>query len=178
MKNLPIPLPKVVGWEVDFLFWLLLIVIGILLTIALFLLVRFIQKNDEHHEKMEKAVSGQAERIGKHTTRMGELATQMEHHANRMKCANLKFQEKVNDELLQINKTTSHIKIDLSECTNQVGSIKKEIRRISDTVKAHNKSLSLSVQAMGKQREEMVEIQSSVRKLHTNFALVGGENIS
>lgn len=167
------PIPKEATWEVTFLLWLMVSVVGIVSGIAIFFILRYIKKNDDHHEAMEKAIKDQSTKMSNHIGKMKEVADQMGKSSVEMERSNAQFQQKVNSELLAINRTTSQIKVDLSECNNQIASIKTKTDGIVKTVDAHHKSLSLSAKAMRRQSEQIDGIKTTVKKMNNNLVLVG-----
>lgn len=167
------PIPDGLSWEVHFLFWIGMLVIGTMATITVWFIKRYIDKNDSHHKSVEETLKKQSTETKDLTTRIEREATKIDQAAALMAKTQADFQTTVSRELIEIHKGTVQIKNDLNEGKLQVASVKKDLESMAKTIEAHQNSLSLGAKAMVKQREEVLAIKTTVNKLTEDLTLYG-----
>lgn len=174
-----VPIPNGVGWEVKFLFYVLAGAITVGGGLVAFFIARYIKSNDEHHGKIEGVLNNHDKKFQAQDIRSRELnlqmsntATKMDQAATKLEASNFKFQQGIIRDLHDMNKATTKIKGDLTECNVQVGSIGTKITDIAKTVDAHHKSLSLGAKALANQKNKVQNIESEVVKLKKDFVMI------
>lgn len=172
-----LPMPNGLDFSTQVLLWAALLLVGLLGSLCVFWIKRYIDKNDKHHEEVNGTISGLKKHMGDLTQRISDEATRIGHTALSISKANVDFQQSVNKELLEIHKATNGIKTDLTESRTQVSLIKKELDGLVSTVDAHQKSLSMGAQVMAKHREEMSEIKTTIKELSDGRLLVGEKKV-
>ena len=167
-----VPTPEGLSWEVHFMFWAGLIVIGLLFSLCIYLLKKYIDKNDSIHAKVDDRLLQQSASTKEVTNRIEREAGRIDQASAQMVKSQAEFQSNITKELLEIHKGTVAIKTELIESKSFVGDIKKELQTITGTLEAHQKSLSLGAQAMAKQREEVANLKTTVTRLGEDVVLI------
>ena len=168
-------LPEGTSWGVTTLFWILLILVAALFAGILFFIVRFIQKNDEHHTSVDLRLKNQSVEFDALTDKLEEGVKNIDQAAVEMEKAQANFQSSVSKELIEIHKITGEIKNDLTEGRAQVNIIKSDLEKLSETVSAHHKSLSLGATAMQNQREDLIKMKTVIVKLNDDLRIIKGK---
>lgn len=176
-----IPLPPDAPLVVQVLFWILLLIIGLLFAGLIWFVKRYIDSNDKHHVAVDVQLKSQGEEFKKTTDRVLTLASTISQEAAKIDRASSEirkmqadFQVQVNKELLEIHKATGQIKTDLTGTGSQVGLLKKDLEGLITTVEKHQHSLSLGAQAMVKQRDELGQVRSEIVRISEELVIIKG----
>lgn len=177
MKGIPLP-PDTALW-VQILFWALLILIGLLFAGLMYFVKKYIDKNDAHHTAVEGTLKEHGKKFSETNDNMMKLGNRMEAEANKidkaateMRKVQADFQIQINRELLEIHKGTAQIKTDLTESKGQVALLSKDLKSLVDTVDKHQHSLSLGAQALAKQRENLMKMQTEIVEIGKEVVLI------
>ena len=165
------PLPADLAWQIQLVFYVLLVVITGLGSLITFFIVRYIKKNDKSHEDLETTINGHGTLLNDHETKMSRLSGEMKdtavkinEAATKMQTSNFKFQHGIMRDLHDMHKSTTKIKTDLTECNVKVGSIGRQVDEITDTLDKHQKTLSLSAQVMVKQKDRLKKVETKIEE--------------
>lgn len=174
------PIPDGLSWEVHFLFWIGMLVIGTLAALTVWFIKRYIDSTDSNYKKVEESIKSHSAETKNLTNETKSLAARIEREATKIDQAaasmaktQADFQTSVSRELIEIHKGTVQIKNDLNEGKLQVAEVKKGLDSMAKTIDAHQNSLSLGAKAMVKQREEVLAIKTTVNKLTEDLTLYG-----
>lgn len=152
---------------------------GFLVTVIALLtwfLQRFVSKNDERHDKIEKKIGDHEDKIEVHIDKMKSVASRMEKNSNEMHSKSLQFQQEVNnnlikfkDQVIEINNELNRIEGKAEHINGAFERIKKDTTTILDTLDAHHKSLSLGAKAMAGLRERMDSMESNIKSIKVSI---------
>lgn len=189
MKNLP--LPTNLPWELQLVFWVLIVLVVALIGLAIWFLKRHITQQDTQFKKVEDKLSGQTKELEQIKTDILGASKKIVEESEAIKKSSLEFQGKVAEEVMTIRKEMVHIektvertKLKATELENKIDKnivavqrLNTGIEQINERVEAHHKSLSASARIAKKHQDEIDTIKTTVRKISENVFVIGEKKI-
>lgn len=186
-----LPLPTSLPWELQLVFWVLIVLITALLGLSAWFLLRHITQQDNQFKEVRDALGKQKtdfEGIKGHVVEAtGRLA--LESQAIRKSA--LDFQTQVGNEIINLKKEMIHIegvvgrtkdkaeqlekKIDSNIVA--VESLNKGIQNITKSVEQHQKTMSVGAKIFRHHKHEIDGIKTTIKKLSDGRFLVGEKRV-
>lgn len=184
MKDLP--LPTNLPWELQLIFWTLMVIVGGLLGISLWFLMRFVSRHDKFKDSVNQTLNLHSKEVKESADKIGATADEIKSDSFEIKKAMVGFEGKVNQELFQIHKKAVQIegafeqvsskavqlKNQFDETSTKVKSLCSHITEVQKTVEAHHNSLSLGAKAMHQHREEILNMKTEIRRISDNLVII------
>ena len=181
-----LPLPTNLPWELQLVFWVLILLVGSLLGISLWFLVRFINRHDQFKDSVNGKLDEHSVDVKNSAEKMESTASEIKRDSLEIKQAMVDFKGKVNEELFQIHKKAvqiegsfeqvnsgaAQLKNQFNETASQVKSLCTHLSEVQKTVEAHHNSLSLGAKAMHQHREEILNMKSEIKRISENLVII------
>lgn len=156
---------KIPTSNTELLIWILVIVVGLIFGALLFFVKRYINENDTNHKKIDTNFKELKEDFKETVAKFEASAKEIKTTADMFKTASLTFQMEIHKELHEAKKATAEIIAD-SKYVNRT------VADLQSVVMKHQESLSMGAVALTKQREEITEIKTVIKKLGGDKILV------
>ena len=151
-----------------------MLLLGAILGLCVWFLVRHIKQQDEQFGKVETTINGLKSEMTSVKTKVSDGHEKIVNEANELRKATLTYQSQMSSEVLEIKKDVLKIEQSVSRTEEKAGELRKSVEamngaivKISDTVTAHHESLSKGAQAMVKQRDKLEQMDERVKNLET-----------
>lgn len=174
-----IPLPTDLPWEVQLLFWVLMLLLGIVFALCVWFLIRHIKQQDDQFGKVETTINGLKTEMTAVKTKVSEGNERVVTEANELRKATLTYQQQMAGEVLEIKKDVLKIEQSVSRTEEKASELRKSVEamngsivKISETVTAHHESLSKGAQAMVVQRDKMNKLETEQIQLAKDVILI------
>lgn len=181
-----LPLPTNLPWELQLVFWTLMLLVGGLLGISLWFLMRFVSRHDSFKDSVNQKLDVHSNDVRASAGKMESTAQAIKSDSLEIKKSMVNFESKVNQELLSIHKKAvqiegslervgekaTQVKTQFDETSSQVRTLCSHITEVQKTVEAHHNSLSLGAKAMHQQREEILNMKTEIRRINDNLAII------
>lgn len=180
-----IPLPANLPWELQLVFWVLILLVGTLLGLAVWFLLRHVNQQDTQFKEVKDGMSKQKGELETIKNQVVESTTKLQLHSTDIQKTALSFQGTVNQEILNIKKEVLFIEKSVERTSAKAEALEKKIdenivavtkmnanvAKIDEVVTAHHKSLSMGAQAMANQREKLAKIETEVTEIGKDVLL-------
>ena len=131
-----LPLPTNLPWELQLIFWFLILLVGGLLTLSIWFLIRFVSRHDQFkssvNEKLDEHSKGVKESAGK----IESTASEIRKDSLEIKKAMVGFEGKMNQELFQIHKKAVQIEGAFEQVNNKAVQLKNQFDETASKVKS------------------------------------------
>lgn len=186
-----LPLPTNLPWEVQLIFWTLMLLVGGLLGVSLWFLMRFVGRHDMFKDSVNQKLDLHSKEVSESANKMEATAQGIKSDSLEIKKAMVTFEGKINQELLHIHKKAvqiegslervgekaAQVKSQFDETSNQVKVLCTHVTQVQKTVEAHHNSLSLGAKAMHQQREEILNMKTEIKRINENLAIYSEKKV-
>lgn len=174
-----IPLPIDLPWELQLVFWVLMLLLGTLLGLCVWFLLRHVNQQDNQFKEVKDGMSKQKGELETIKNQVVDSTTKLQQHSTEIQKTALSFQGTVNQEILNIKKEVLFIEKSVERTSAKAEALEKKIddnifavnkmnaniKKIDDVVTAHHESLSLGAKAMVQQRDRLMKVETEVREI-------------
>lgn len=182
------PIPSGTSDSVVFALWLFGVIITGLLVLTGWLLRSYLENQKTFQNEVKGDLTGQATKIANLTTEINSNALMIKKSASDIETANLKFQQTVNKELLELNKKTVSIEGSLDRVKENAEALEKNFdktaaksHQLYTYVEAHTKSLEAAGKILRNHKERIDQHDSQIRTVYKHLGkdvtIIGEEKI-
>ena len=186
-----IPLPANLPWEIQLLFWILLLLIGVFLGIATWFLLRHITQQDNQFKEVRDGLSKQKGEFEGIKNQVVEATSRIMLESQAIRKSALDFQTQVGNEIITIKKEMLNIENSLDrtkakaeelegkidKTSKGVDTINEGMKKISAEVEHHQKTMSVGAKIFKLHKEEITGIKTTIKKLSEGRLLVGEKRV-
>lgn len=186
-----LPLPTNLPWELQLVFWVLMLLVGTFLGLAVWFLLRHINQQDTQFKDVKDGMGKQKGELESIKNEVLSATKMIVAESQAIKKSSLEFQGKISEEILTIKKDMIHIEASVDRTMTKAGQLEEKIDKnivavnqmnagiesVTRTVDAHQKSLSMGAKVMHQQKEEISQIKTTIHKISENVFRIGEKKV-